>query len=106
MGRGSYSRIQASEVATKVGHRVWLVALVKGTKVNKLAVTLLGTALFAGAAFAASDTQVEPANSGTYYWLHPKLGMVKVDRATKAMVVAKRDKERTTGSAPSTAPSR
>lgn len=95
----------SSEVAIKAAHGVRLVSLVKGTNVNKLAMTLLGAALFAGAASAATDTRAEPASkSGTSYWLHPKLGMVKVDRATNAMVVTKRDKERTEAS--DTTPSR
>lgn len=96
-----------SEVAIKAAHGVRLVPLVKGTNVNKLAMTLLGAALFAGAASASAvtDTRAEPASkSGTYYWLHPKLGMVKVDRATNAMVVTKRDKAR--AEAADTTPSR
>lgn len=85
----------SSEVAIKAAHGVRLVSLVKGTNVNKLAVILFGAALFAGAASATTDTRTEPASkSGSYYWLHPKLGMVKVDRVTNAMVVTKRDKER------------
>jgi len=44
-------------------------------------------ALFAGAAMptAAQEQTAQPA-AGTYNWLHPKLGMVKVDRATGAIV--------------------
>ena len=65
--------------------------MMKGTDVNKLAVTLLGTALFAGAASAATTAETEPVKkSGTTYWLHPKQGYVKVDRATNAIVVGKR----------------
>ena len=90
----------SSEVAIKAAHGVRLEPLAKGTNVNKLAVTLLGAALFAGVASAATDTRADPASrSGTYYGLHPKLGMVKVDRATNAMVVTKRDKERAAASA-------
>lgn len=73
---------------------------------NKLALTLLAGAFFVGAASAATDVQVTPpAKSGTYYWLHPKLGMVKVDRATNAMIVGKRDKQRATGTAQGAVPS-
>lgn len=44
-------------------------------------------ALFVGAAIpaAAQEATAQPAG-GTYNWLHPKLGMVKVDRATGAIV--------------------
>lgn len=44
-------------------------------------------ALFASAAMpaAAQEPTVQLAG-GTYNWLHPKLGIVKVDRATGAIV--------------------
>ena len=63
---------------------------------NKL-IVVLAVALAAGAASAATDTgATKPAEARkTYYWwLHPKLGMVKVDRATNAMVVSRRDTSR------------
>lgn len=47
----------------------------------------IASALFASAAMTAAAQ--EPSNqlaSGTYNWLHPKLGIVKVDRATGAVV--------------------
>lgn len=54
---------------------------------KKLTSAILGATLFAGAtmtSYAAPSERV-PA-SGTYWWAHPKLGMVKVDRATNAIV--------------------
>lgn len=59
----------------------------------KLIALVLGITVFAAAAAAAPVTAPAPAaqeSSGTYYWLHPKLGHVKVDRATNFMVTAKR----------------
>lgn len=54
-------------------------------------VTFLAIAFVAGAASASAGSALaEPGKSGTYWWLHPKLGMVKVDRATNAMVTSKR----------------
>ena len=53
--------------------------------------TILATALFAGVSMAASAAPSgQEAASGTYWWLHPRLGMVKVDRATNTMVHSKR----------------
>lgn len=45
-------------------------------------------ALFAGAAMpaAAQEPTTTQQAGGTYNWLHPKLGIVKVDRATGAIV--------------------
>lgn len=44
-------------------------------------------ALFAGAAMpAAAQEPTDQQAGGTYNWLHPKLGIVKVDRATGAIV--------------------
>lgn len=60
---------------------------------TKIIAIVLGTTLYAAAAVAAPSSVSEPtaqAPSGTYYWLHPKLGHVKVDRATGFMVTAKR----------------
>ena len=44
------------------------------------------------ASFAAGQTSAPkpPEGKPYYYWLHPKLGHVKVDRATNAMLVGKR----------------
>ncbi len=44
-------------------------------------------ALFAGAAMpaAAQESSTEQVG-GTYLWIHPKLGIVKVNRATGALV--------------------
>lgn len=60
---------------------------------TKFIAIALGATLFAAAATAAPAAPPAPAaqgSSGTYYWLHPKLGHVKVDRATNFMVTAKR----------------
>lgn len=73
--------------------------LTKGTNVKQLAMILAGAALFSGAASAATDAAAATPADGHkshYVWLHPKLGMVKVDRATNAMVVSGHD---TTGRA-------
>lgn len=44
-------------------------------------------ALFVGAAMpAAAQEPTTQQAGGTYNWLHPKLGIVKVDRATGAIV--------------------
>ena len=44
-------------------------------------------ALFAGVAMpAAAQGPTAQQAGGTYNWLHPKLGIVKVDRATGAIV--------------------
>lgn len=44
--------------------------------------------IFAAATAALAFTSVARAsdNDNTYLWLHPKLGMVRVDKATNAMV--------------------
>lgn len=42
--------------------------------------------IFAAATAALIFTSVAQANDNTYLWLHPKLGMVRVDKATNAMV--------------------
>lgn len=54
---------------------------------NKLFSILLGASLFAGTATA---TLAATSGGDTYYWLHPKQGMVLVDRATNAIVVTSR----------------
>lgn len=55
--------------------------------------TLLAISLsLLGAGFASAATggpQRDVGKASYYYWLHPKLGMVKVDRATNAMVTAR-----------------
>jgi len=61
---------------------------------KKLTSTIFGAAIFAGASFAAFAAPPSgEAPSAPSWWLHPKLGMVKVDRATQAMVHAKRPTE-------------
>lgn len=42
---------------------------------------------FASAAAASQPLQGSKSGQDWYWWLHPKLGMVKVDRATNAMVI-------------------
>lgn len=50
-------------------------------------VLAIAAALYAGAAMsAAAQEPTTQQVSGTYNWLHPKLGIVKVDRATGAIV--------------------
>lgn len=44
--------------------------------------------------------------SGTYWWLHPKLGMVKVNKATNAIVTSKRANAESTRPAPAPSPQR
>ena len=57
---------------------------------NKLLVLL--AAIVAAQVAAAAPGAVPGPTARTYsYWLHPKLGMVKVDRATNAIVVARRE---------------
>ena len=46
----------------------------------------LGAALIAGPALAALHEPAGPTARSYYYWNHPKLGPVKVDPATQAMV--------------------
>lgn len=40
----------------------------------------------ATAALAVTPFAQASDNDNTYFWLHPKLGMVRVDKATNAMV--------------------
>ena len=59
---------------------------------KKLFSTILGATIFAGASFTA---YAAPGSGGGtpesyYWWNHPRLGMVKVDRATNKMVHSKR----------------
>lgn len=47
------------------------------------------TALVSAPASAQANAQAEASDATSnsyYYWLHPKLGFVKVDRATNAML--------------------
>ena len=61
---------------------------------EELTSTIFGAAIFAGASFAAfAAPHSGKAPSAPSWWLHPKLGMVKVDRVMKAMVHAKRTTE-------------
>lgn len=52
-------------------------------RANILILALLSAAMAAPAAAAQEES---PKGGEAYYWLHPKLGLVKVDRATNAMV--------------------
>lgn len=50
---------------------------------------ILASLLAAGCASTANVTPQDASAKGSYYyWEHPKLGMVKVDRATNAMITA------------------
>lgn len=60
------------------------------TKYIALALGVTVLAAGATAAPAIASAPVAQESSGTYYWLHPKLGHVKVDRNTNFMVTAKR----------------
>lgn len=51
---------------------------------SNLLIAAAATILSGCAAVAGSGD--ESATSDTHYWLHPKLGMVKVDARTHAMV--------------------
>ncbi|MBL0391220.1 hypothetical protein JJ685_08725 [Ramlibacter monticola] len=66
-------------------------------------ITLLALAFLGGPAFAQSQPASQaPAEAKTYhYWLHPKLGMVKVDKKTHAMLVGRPAQQQT--STPGTA---
>lgn len=63
-----------------------MIMLKKGSEMKMLMIILAGFILAGCAAPVATNSM--GANSGTYNWLHPKQGMVKVDRATNAIVVA------------------
>ncbi|OIR06075.1 hypothetical protein GALL_118720 [mine drainage metagenome] len=51
--------------------------------------------MLAAAAATLAFTSVARAsdNDNTYFWLHPKLGMVRVDKSTNAMVTTLQPKE-------------
>lgn len=51
----------------------------------KLWPMIIGVALVSGCATTVGPSTPE-VSGGYYYWLHPKLGHVKVDRATNAIV--------------------
>jgi hypothetical protein len=51
---------------------------------------LLVAAAAALAPLAQAGGAAPVAPKPYYYWLHPKLGMVKVDRATNAILIAPR----------------
>lgn len=55
----------------------------------KTALVTLVSLLSAGFVSAANVASARETTKHYYYWLHPKLGMVKVDRATNAMVTAR-----------------
>lgn len=57
---------------------------------KRLLILLAGLALAGAAAAAAPANQPSGSSASWYWWLHPKLGMVKVDRATNAMIVSGR----------------
>lgn len=62
---------------------------------KKTIATILATGLFVGTSMAAyAAPSGKEAASGTYWWLHPRRGMVKVDRATNAIVPSKRTADR------------
>lgn len=42
-----------------------------------------------------STTSATASGKSYYYWLHPKLGMVKVDKKTNAMLAGKRAQQGT-----------
>ncbi len=52
--------------------------------------------IFAAATAALAFTPVAWAsdNDNTYFWLHPKLGMVRVDKTTNAMVTTAQPMEK------------
>lgn len=54
----------------------------------KLLSMIIGATLVSGCATAVAPATPE-VSGAYYYWLHPKLGHVKVDRATNAMVTRK-----------------
>ena len=44
--------------------------------------------IFVAATAVLAFTSVAQASDNTYFWLHPKLGMVRVDKATNSMVTS------------------
>lgn len=54
-------------------------------------IALLAAAILAAPLAPAQASSAPAMGAKTYYyWLHPKLGMVKVDKATNAMLVGRR----------------
>jgi hypothetical protein len=68
-------------------------------KTTTIALTALAI-LTGPAAFAQTQpaAPVPAGGSSYYYWLHPKLGMVKVDKQTNAMLVGRRAQQQTRAS--------
>jgi uncharacterized lipoprotein YajG len=57
----------------------------------KTLMMIAAATVLAGCAAVANNAVVSPdASKETRYWLHPKLGMVKVDAKTLAMVSERR----------------
>ena len=75
---------------------------------KKLFSILLGAAIFAGASFTAyaAPRSGDSAPDAYYWWNHPRLGMVKVDRATNTMIHSKRTTQAVKQTAESASPSR
>ena len=75
---------------------------------KKLFSAILGAAIFAGASFTAyaAPGSGEGTPESYYWWNHPRLGMVKVDRATNKMVQSKRSTQAVNQTAESASPSR
>ena len=73
----------------------------------KLPIAFITLSLFAGFASAATRGPEQCTQPGSYYyWLHPKLGMVKVDRATHFMIVGRANRVCPRDSGASSTPSR
>ena len=64
---------------------------------NTLIAMLATAVLAAPAAYGQTQTASSSPAGGKsyYYWLHPKLGMVKVDKKTNAMLVGRRAQQST-----------
>ena len=61
---------------------------------NKTLFLVAATVIATAASAQTSPSAAAPAaQKPYYYWLHPKLGMVKVDRATNAMITSARPRE-------------
>lgn len=60
---------------------------------TKLSTLFVAATLVTGASFSASAAQGSES-SNFYYWLHPKLGHVKVDKTTHAMIKSVRVSDR------------
>jgi hypothetical protein len=65
----------------------------KENTMNVTMIALLAAAILAApGAYAQSQSAAAPATGARsyYYWLHPRLGMVKVDSKTNFMLVGRR----------------